>query len=154
MKFCILQLLGYMGPYCTTTISVLAAFLYEWALSLCTKWKSCPLNSSADILHNTHLHASPSAEPRMISSYLSSAVFPNLSSKTVNWLIFALKTYAMSKKRGLQATMALYLHSSRDRPLLTAVFSCFQILPPTNKMKGAKNGKIGKSRKKLQFYWK
>ena len=89
--------------------------LWMGSLSLCTKWKSCPLNSSADILHNTHLHASPSAEPRMISSYLSSAIFPNLSSKTVNWLIFALKTYAMSKKRGLQATAVtaagrLFLH--------------------------------------------
>ena len=43
-------------------------------------------------------------------------------------------------------------YSSRYRPLPTAVFSCFHILPPTNNMKGAKNGKIGKSRKKLQFY--
>jgi len=39
-------------------------------------------------------------------------------------------------------------------PLLTAVFSCLQIVPPMNKMKGAKNEKSGKSGKKLQFYWK
>ena len=37
-------------------------------------------------------------------------------------------------------------------PLLTAVFSCLQIVPPMNKMKGAKNEKSGKSGKKLQFY--
>ena len=39
-------------------------------------------------------------------------------------------------------------------PLLTAVFSCLQIVPPMNKMKGAKNEISGKSRKMLQFYWK
>ena len=37
-------------------------------------------------------------------------------------------------------------------PLLTAVFSCLQIVPPMNKMKGAKNEKSGKSGKMLQFY--
>ena len=46
----------------------------------------------------------------------------------------------------------LILYSSLDRPLITAVFSCLQIVPPTNKMKGAKIEIIGKSRQMLQFY--
>ena len=44
------------------------------------------------------------------------------------------------------------LDSCVYRPLLTAVFSCLQIAPSTNKMKRAKNEIIGNGRKRLQFY--
>ena len=43
------------------------------------------------------------------------------------------------------------LYSSRDRPLLTAVFSCLQISLPTNKMKDAKMKQLKKLEKGFNF---
>ena len=54
------------------------------------------------------------------------------------------------RKEMLQSWLYI-LYSSRDRPLLTAVFSCLQISLPTNKMKDAKMKQLKKLEKGFNF---
>ena len=86
-----------------------------------------------------------------------------LSSSHYHWALLDLPAYQTNSSKQLFRKLCLVfttddhgfiLDSCVYRPLLTAVFSCLQIVPPTNKMKAAKNEIIEKSRKRLQFYWK
>ena len=63
-------------------------------------------------------------------------------------MCFPINSFVKPKGRALDIWVV-----STD-PFSRAVFSCLQIVPPMNKMKGAKNEISGKSRKMLQFYWK
>ena len=83
--------------------------------------------------------------------FFRSELIHEFNSLNGEWFI-ELTHHSMNGHRS--AKHCLILYSSLDRPLLTAVFSCLQIVPPTNKMKGAKIEIIGKSRQMLQFYWK
>ena len=71
-----------------------------------------------------------------------------LSSSHYHWALLDLPAYQTNSSKQLFRKLCLVfttddhgfiLDSCVYRPLLTAVFSCLQIVPPTNKMKAAKN---------------